>query len=101
MSGSIPRQGVEQPPLSLFPLLPSQGVHTLTNPHAFMSCPWKCKLYSNSCTQSIPVVQGSLCVISHNMGEENTPKYLRTMKTYQNVLKPMGHQLDLEMCGQE
>ena len=47
------------------------------------------------------MVQGGLCVISHNLGEETTPRYLRAMETYQHVLRPMVHELDLEMCGRK
>lgn len=100
--GSTPRQAVEDPPLgfirpaaipgALYPYV-SLCLHVvLLEMQTVLSASW---------TKSIPVVQGGLCVISHNLGEENTPRYQTAVKTYKNVLGPMGHELDLgKMCGQ-
>lgn len=101
--GSTPRQGVKEPPLGF--------VHTTAIPgvlHPYLPlCPHVVPLemqtvLSASWTRSTPMVQGGLCVIYHNLGEENAPKYQTAVKTYKNVLGPMGHELDLgKMCGQE
>lgn len=103
MPGSSPRQGVKEPPLGFVHATAILGVL-----HPYLPlCPHVVPLemqtvLSASGTKSTPMVQGGLCVIYHNLGEENTPKYQAAVKTYKNVLGPMGHELDLgKMCGQE
>lgn len=85
--GSVLRQGVQQPPLSLDPppAIP-RALHLCVPTCLRVTALETRAVLSASCSKSILMVQGGLCVISHYLGEENTPKYLRAIKTYKNVL---------------